>query len=404
MNKLTVAKVNSLRKQGRYSDGGGLWLQVSEWGTKAWTFRFTLAGRKRLMGLGPVHTISLADARERARQARQALLDGIDPIEARRAQALALRAGDAKRVTFKDAAEQALAVFADEWRSAKHGDQWKATLATYVYPTIGGLAIADINSGHVEAILRPIWVAKHETARRVRQRIERILGWAAARGYRSGDNPAALASVGPLLASGKRIKKVRHQPAMPYGDVPAFMAQLRASEFISARALEFTVLTAARTGEAIGARWSEIDLEAKVWTVPPERMKAGKEHRVPLSTRAVEILRSLPREGQFVFVGARAGRPLSNMAMLELLRGMAGKSYTVHGFRSSFRDWAGEQTNFARDLAEAALAHVLPNKTEAAYRRADALEKRRRLMAAWADYCARPAATSGVVPIGRKAV
>ncbi len=389
LNRLTATQVASLKKPGRYGDGGGLWLQVAAGGTKAWGFRYMLAGRARQMGLGPLHTVSLAEARQRAREARQQMLDGMDPLEVKRAQRLALRAAEARQATFRQAAEQAIAVFRDEWRNAKHAEQWTATLATYAYPVIGNLGVADIDVGRVEQVLRPIWVTKHETARRVRQRIERVLGWAAARGYRSGDNPAALSSVGPLLASGQRVKKVRHQPAMPYADVPAFLADLRGSNFISARALEFTVLTASRTGEAIGARWSEIDFAAKIWTVPADRTKAKREHRVPLSARAIEILEGLPREADFVFVGARAGRPLSNMAMLELLRGKTGNGSTVHGFRSAFRDWAGEATNFPRDLAEAALAHVLKDRTEAAYRRGDALEKRRKLMAAWGAFCDR---------------
>lgn len=388
LNKLSAISVAKLTKPGRYGDGGGLWLQVSPSLTKAWLFRFMLNGRARQMGLGPVHTVSLAEAREKAREARKSLLDGVDPIEARRDRQTRQRAALTKRVTFRTAADEAIAVFADEFRNAKHAAQWGATLSTYAHPVIGDLAVADIDVGHVERILAPIWIEKHETARRVRQRIERILGWAAARGYRASDNPAALAAVGPLLAAGKKVKKIRHQPAMPYVDVPAFVVELQGRDFISAKALEFTILTTARTGEVIGARWAEIDLAAKIWTVPAQRTKAEREHRVPLSDRVVKILVGLPREGNgFVFPGFRAGRPLSNMAMLELLRGMSGEGYTVHGFRSAFRDWAAEQTNFARETAEAALAHVVKDKTEAAYRRGDALEKRRQLMAAWARYC-----------------
>jgi integrase len=356
-------------------------------------------GSARMMGLGSTDTLGLAEARERARQARQAILDGLDPIEARQARRRALRAAESKRIAFREAAKQAVTVFQEEWRNPKHAEQWPATLVTYAYPVIGDLSVATIDAGHIEKILRPIWITKHETARRVRQRVERILGWAAAAGYRSGDNPASLSSIGPLLANSKKVKKVRHQPAIPYEDVSAFVTELRANRFISARALEFTILTAARTGEVIGTKWPEIDFDAKVWTVPANRMKAGREHRVPLSARALEILTALPREGAFVFPGAKANRPLSNMAMLELLRGMSADGYVVHGFRSSFRDWAGEQTNFPRDVAEAALAHANADKTEAAYRRGDALEKRRKLMEAWARFCDAPAADK-IVAIG----
>jgi integrase len=393
LNKLTPMKIAKLQKTGRYGDGGGLWLQVSQWGTKAWLFRYMLDGRAREMGFGPSHTVTLAEAREKARQARQMLLDGLDPIAVRDERRLAARAADAKRITFNEAAKQAVAVFRDEWRNSKHGEQWTATLTTYAGPIIGKLSVAAIDTGHIEQVLRPIWLEKHETASRLRQRIERVLRWATAAGYRSGDNPAALVNVGPLLASGKKVKKVRHQPAMPYAEVPAFVTELRENGFISARALEFTILTAGRTGEIIGARWPEIDFDAKVWTVPAKRMKAGREHRVPLSKASLDLLVALPREGDgrgYVFPGAHKDRPLSNMAMLQLLRGMTVDGYTVHGFRSSFRDWAAEQTNYARDLAEAALAHVIGDKTEAAYRRGDAIEKRRKLMQTWADFCARP--------------
>jgi integrase len=356
------------------------------------------------MGLGALGTVTLADARERARLARLQVLDGQDPIEARRARLQATRATDAKRLTFRDAAEKAIAVFRDEFRSHKHAGQWTATLERYAYPVIRDLSVAAVDTGHIMRILEPIWTTKHETARRLRQRIERILRWAAARGYRAADNPASLERIGPLLASGKKIRKVRHQPAMPYAEVPAFATELRRSQFVSARALEFTILTASRTGETIGARWDEIDIAAKLWTVPGERTKAGRPHRVPLSDRALQILAALPREkgNPFLFVGGAKGRGLSGMAMLELLRGMR-PGLTVHGFRSSFRDWAAEQTGYPSEVAEAALGHVVGDKVEAAYRRGDVLEKRRRLMAAWADYCGRPPASGDVVPIQRAA-
>lgn len=408
LHRLSATRVATAKSPGRYADGGGLYLQVARWNgktvTRSWLFRYMRAGRARQMGLGATHTVSLAEARERARLARQALLDGIDPIDAREAERRAILAAEAKRITFREAAIQAMAVFRDEWRNAKHAEQWTATLETYAYPVIGNLDVAAIDTGHVVRILQPIWVEKHETARRVRQRLERILGWAAASHYRPrGDNPAALASIGPLLASPKKLKRVRHQPAMPFGDVPGFVTRLRGSGSVSAKALEFTILTAVRTNEAIGAESGEIDLAAKVWTIPGSRTKSGREHRVPLSPRAIALLKSLPSldGGRYLFPGAVAGKPLSNMAMLELLRGMTDEGFTVHGFRSSFRDWAAEQTNYPREVAEAALAHVVKDATEAAYRRGDALEKRRKLMDAWAAYCDRPRPSGSVVKMIR---
>ena len=403
LQKLSAAKVAKLKQPGRYGDGGGLWLQISPWETKAWLFRFMLDGKARQMGLGPLHTVSLADARERARQARALLLEGKDPIDTRNEGRQAAKAEAAKRITFRDAAERYIEAHKAGWKSEKHAEQWPMTLEKYAYPVIEDLAVAAVDTPHIMKILEPIWNTKTETASRVRGRIESVLDWAKARGYRQGDNPACWRGhLSELLPAKSKVRKVKHQPAMPYGDVPTFMAKLRLQKSVSARALELTVLTAARTGEVIGAGWSEIDFVAKVWTVPGDRTKSGREHRVPLSPRALEILADVPREGDgkgFIFPGGRANKPLSNMAMLELLRGMA-PGLTVHGFRSSFRDWAGEQTNYPRELAEAALAHVLSDKTEAAYRRGDALEKRRRLMTAWADYCAsKPKGASDVVPM-----
>lgn len=415
INKLSAAKVAKETKPGMYGDGGGLWLQVAKRTaksagagdvTKSWLFRYMLAGKARYMGLGDINTFSLAEARERARRARQLLADGIDPIEAKQGKKAAERAEDAKRVTFWEAAEKYIAAHRAGWKNEKHADQWKNTLDTYAKPILGDLHVAAVETGHIIKVLEPIWTTKAETASRVRGRMELVLDWATARGFRSGDNPARWRGhLDKLLPARAKVAKVQHQPALPYTDLPAFMSELRDMDSISARALEFTILNASRTGEVIGAKWSEIDLAAKVWTIPPARMKASREHRVPLSERAVKILDALPREveSEFVFPGARKGRGLSNMAMLELLRGMRD-GITVHGMRSSFRDWAGEATNFPRDLAEAALAHVLSDKTEAAYRRGDALEKRRKLMIAWAGYCAqKPADKGNVVAIRERA-
>lgn len=396
--RLTAIKVEKLKEPGRYGDGGNLWLQVSKWGTKSWIFRYNLGGRERHMGLGDFPTLSLAEAREKALAARKLVkIDGIDPIEQRRQAKEAKRIEDASRITFRAAAERYIAAHESSWRNPIHRAQWPSTLDRFAYAVIGDLPVSSVTTAHVMQILEPIWQTRTETASRTRGRIEAVLDWATARHYRTGENPARWRGhLDKLLPAKTKVRKVRHQPAMAIDEVPGFIAELRRSEFVSARALEFTILCAARTGEVIGAKWSEIDLAAKVWTIPGERMKSGREHRVPLSGRAIELLGTVPRVVgcAFVFPGARAGHGLSNMAMLECLREMRGRSVSVHGFRSTFRDWAGERTNFPREIAEAALAHVLGDKTEAAYRRGDALEKRRRLMEAWAGFCDTPRAAT----------
>ncbi|ODR94218.1 hypothetical protein AUC69_03455 [Methyloceanibacter superfactus] len=381
-NKLSAIKVSKLRSPGRYCDGLGLWLQVADGGTKSWLFRYTRHGRARQMGLGALHTVSLAEARERARQARQIILDGEDPIELRRKQHDEARAETADMMLFKDAVARFLELHNDTWRNDKHKQQWASTLKTYAFPTLGGRPIAAIDGALITEALSSIWQRKPETARRTKQRIERVIQWV---------------KEGKPLPRQSAAKRVRHHAALPVDDIPAFMAELRGKKGISAAALEFTILAAARTGEAIGAKWSEIDLETGVWTVPADRMKGSKEHEVPLSKRAVEILQALPLErGGYLFPGAKARQPLSNMAMLELVRGLRD-GLTVHGFRSTFRDWAGDRTNFARDVIEHALAHQLKDKAEAAYRRSSALEKRRRLMEAWANYCCESRHSANVV-------
>lgn len=404
--KLSAAKIAHLTKQGRYGDGDGLWLQVGPTGTKAWLLRYMIDGKAREMGLGPLSVFSLAEARERARAARQRLADGVDPISERDAERAARRAEDAKAVTFKDAAARYIKAHRAGWKNPKHADQWEATLSTYAFPHFGALSVAAIETGHILKAIEPIWTLKPETASRTRGRIEAVLDWATARGYRKGVNPARWKGhLQNLLPAKTKVHKVQHQPALPYEQLPAFMADLRGMDSISARALEFTILTAARTGEAIGAEWSEIDLDKRVWTVPASRMKAGREHRSPLSDRAIEILLGLPRmdDARFVFPGGQAKRPLSNMAMLQLLRGMKGcDGLTVHGFRSTFRDWCGERTNFPREIAEAALAHANADKVESAYRRGDALEKRRRLMDAWAKFANETPREGKVVAMQRR--
>ena len=409
-NRLTVRKISKPLARGLHSDGDGLYLQVSKWGTKSWVLRYMLKGRARTMGLGSCRDISLKQARERAGRARELLTDPIrrvDPIDARNAAELAHAAEAAKVVTFKEAAERYIKAHSIKWRSPKHLAQWRSTLEAYAHPKIGNLSVAAVDTNLVMEILDPIWAEKTETAMRLRGRIEMVLGYATARGLRRGDNPARWKGLlVNLLAERSKIAKVEHLAAMHYREVPAFVAQLRATHLIAARALEFAILTAARTGEVTGARWSEIDFISKVWVVPAGRMKAGNEHRVALSDRAVELLMSVPREigSDFVFPSAKAGRPLAINAMRKLLHSMRGTGVTVHGFRSSFKDFASEQTNISRDVAEAALAHALTGETdtEKAYRRSDLLEKRRRLMEAWAGSVGRHMVRDNVTPMQRK--
>ena len=391
-NRLSVQKVNKPLTPGRYGDGGGLWLQVKPGGSKSWLLRYMHKGRARAMGLGPVELVGLAEVRDRAREARKLLLDGVDPIEARRRQRQAGETTAARATTFADAVERYLASHERSWRNEKHRAQWRATLATYALPELGALSLSDIDTPLVLKVLSSIWSQKPETASRLRGRIEAVLAWGIAQGLRPGPNPAQWKNhLAKLLPPRARMAPVKHHAAMPYGELPDFMAKLSGHEGISALALRFTIFTAARTGEAIGARWSEIDGEARIWTVPGPRMKAGRPHRVPLSDRAVEILAALPRiaDCDYLFPGASAGRHLSNMAMLELTRGLC-PGYVPHGFRSTFKDWATETTSHPREAVELALAHRVGDAVERAYLRGDLFQKRRALMDDWADFCCGP--------------
>ncbi|MGJ3264307.1 MAG: tyrosine-type recombinase/integrase [Salinarimonas sp.] len=398
MPKLTVRQVETMRKPGRYGDGGGLWLQVSPSGTKSWALRYSREGKARQMGLGAYPLVTLAMARERAIDERRKILAGFDPIAERRAERTAAKVEAAKAVTFAECAERYIAAHEATWRNPKHRAQWRATIAAYVNPVFGALPVAAVDTGLVMRALEPIWNEKPETAGRVRGRVELVLDWAAARGFRAGENPARWRGhLDKLLPARGKVAKVKHHAALPWQDAPAFMGELRAMGGVSPRALEFAILTAARTGEVIGARWEEVDLAAGVWTIPGERMKAGREHRVPLSPRAAEILSDAPREAgnPFVFIGGKRGAGLSNMAMLATLRRMGRGELTAHGFRSTFRDWAAEATAYPAEVAEMALAHTIESKVEAAYRRGDLFGKRRRLMAEWARHCERPAERAG---------
>jgi integrase len=390
IGKLTALAVDKAKRRGYYGDGGGLFLQVSAAGTKSWVFRFKEAGKLREMGLGATHTTGLAEAREKARDCRRMRLDGIDPIAARKAAHAQTRLDAAKAMTFQECAERYIASHKAGWRNPKHAAQWSSTLKTYAYPVLGSLPAQAVDVGLVMKALEPIWTSKPETAGRVRGRIESVIDWATARGYRQGENPARWRGhLENLLPKKSKVRRVEHHAALPYAGLAEFMVELRQREGIAARALEFAILTAARTGEVLSARWSEIDFKARLWTIPGSRMKAGKEHRVPLSDAARAVLEGMEatREGDFVFPGGRAGRPLSNMAFLMLLRRIGRGDLTTHGFRSTFSDWCSERTNFPAEVREMALAHAVGDKTELAYRRGDLFEKRRQVMDAWARFC-----------------
>jgi integrase len=412
IERLSPSGVEKETKPGMYADGAGLYLLVGPTGAKSWIYRFMLNGKAREMGLGPFHTIGLADARKRALDARRQRLDGTDPLQARKDKKAAAKLEQAKAITFKACAEQYIKAHRAGWRNDKHAAQWGSTLTAYAYPTIGALPVAGVDTGLVTKILTPIWATKSETATRVRGRIESILDYATTHGWRTGENPARWKGhLDNVLPKRSSVRKVEHHAALPWGEIEAFLVALREEEGVSARALEFAILTAARTGELIGARWSEVDLQAKVWTVPPERMKAKREHRVPLSAAALAVLdkatekRADKEADGFLFPGGKVGAGLSNMALLALLRRMKRDDLTAHGFRSTFRDWAAE-TGQPDDIAEAALAHVVGDKTVVAYQRGDLLERRRKLMDAWAAFCSRvaPATGGNVVTLRAEAV
>ncbi|MET0006053.1 MAG: integrase arm-type DNA-binding domain-containing protein [Candidatus Thiodiazotropha sp.] len=387
IHKLSPAKVKNA-KPGKYEDGGGLRLVVSKSGAKKWVLRLTINGKRREMGLGSSPDVGLGEAREDASKYRKQAKKGIDPIEERRKEQV-------KIPTFTTCAARYIRAHRRSWKNTKHARQWVNTLKTYARPEIGTKKVDAITTENILKILRPIWTTKTETAKRVQSRIENILDYAAAHKYRDHLNPARWKGhLDKLLAKPSRVKKVTHHPAMPYSDVPAFMMELATNGSTSALALQFLILTATRTSEVLQAKWDEINLDEGVWSIPAERMKARREHRVPLSDVALNVLAALPRieSNPYLFPGSRHGRPLSNMALLQLMRGMGygvngnRGDYVPHGFRSSFRDWSGEISSFPRDVAEMALAHAIENKVEAAYRRGDLFDKRRRMMQEWADY------------------
>jgi len=374
-------------------------LRVGRSGAKGWCLRYMLNGKAREMGLGGLAKVGLADARKRAGVHRLLLADKVDPIEKREAENSAKKIEAARSMTFDECVTRYIKAHEVGWRNAKHRQQWENTLTTYVAPLLGSLPVNDVDVAMVMRVLEPLWTAKPETAGRVRSRIEALLDCAKARGCRGGENPALWRGhLDQLLPAKSKVRKVKHHAALPYDELGAFMKDLRGSEGTAALALEFLILTVGRTGEVIGARWPEIDSAQRVWTVPAERMKGGREHRVPLSAPALAVLeRMRGRSREFIFPGLKPGKPLSNMAMLTLLGRIGRGDVTAHGFRSTCRDWTAERTNFPREVAEAALAHAIDDKVEAAYRRGDLFQKRRRLMDAWAEFCAKPAASTGAV-------
>lgn len=386
---------------GVHAVGGvaGLYLSVGDGGASSWTLRAMVGTRRREIGLGPFPETTLAMAREKARAAKEAIRQGRDPVEERRAARAALVAAQ-QRMTFATATDTYLALRESEFRNPKHAAQWRTTLETYAHPVIGNVPVADVELGHVVAVLEPIWTTKTETASRVRGRMESVLSWATVAGHRQGDNPARWRGhLDQVFPAPSKVSRVSHFAALPFADLPAFVGALRERPGIAARALEFAILTAARSGEVRGATWDEIDLEAALWTIPGERMKAGKEHTVPLSDQALTLLKGLDRlvGCDLVFPGMRGGT-LSDASLTAVLKRMS-VPVTVHGFRSTFRDWTAERTSYARDVCEMALAHVIESGTERAYRRGNLLEKRRRLMRDWARFADSKGAGGEVVGV-----
>lgn len=388
---LTALKIRQNLKPGMYADGLGLYLKVRAGNSKSWIFRYRTGGKLRDMGLGPFHTVSLAEAREKAEACRAMRLKGLDPLNERHKEQQARTAEAAEAITFEKCAEAYITAHKAGWKNGKHADQWTTTLQTYVYPIFKDTPVAAIDDALVLKVLQPIWEEKTETAFRIRGRIERILDLARVMKYRTGDNPARWRGhLDHLLPKRSRVATVNHHAALPIDETPGFIQTLQREETVVARALEFCILNATRTNETMGMRWSEYDEKARLWTAPGARMKAGRDHRIPLAPRSLSILAEMQdiRSGDFVFPGGVQERPLSSMAFLMLLRRLGRNDITAHGFRSTFRDWAAERTDFPNEVVEMALAHTISNKVEAAYRRGDLFDKRRQLAEAWAAFCA----------------
>ncbi|MBK9520351.1 MAG: integrase arm-type DNA-binding domain-containing protein [Rhodocyclaceae bacterium] len=418
--ELGALEVNRLIEPGLYAVGGvaGLALLVAPSGTRSWILRVMVGGKRRDMGLGGFPSVTLAGAKEAARAARAKIDQGIDPINDRKALKSAMQATRASSITFTDAAKAYIASKEVEWTNSKHGDQWRNTLAKYVEPMIGGIFVSELDQSHIVRVLEPIWLTKMETATRVRGRIEKVLDWAKVSGFRSGENPARWRGhLDVLLASPEEVQKIDHHPALPFDQLGAFMEQLRQQEGMGARALEFVILTAARSGDVRGAVWSEVDLKEATWTIPAERMKTKKEHRVALNKEAVALLKSMPDTSELIFPN-NSGEMLSDMTLTAVIKRMNavrddtklrrwidpknGRDVVPHGFRSTFRDWASESTNYPREVAEMALAHTIGDKVEAAYRRGDLFEKRRLMMRDWGVFSRKLKTAANVIPLSRK--
>jgi integrase len=392
IHRLSELKIRRLTAPGFYADGQGLYLQVTRSSARSWIYRYTLAGKSREMGLGSLSIVGLAEARNAAAEARRLCKAGKDPIEARQLERSQNSASRQAGILFRHCVERYIAAHRASWRNAKHAQQWENTLCTYALPHIGDMPVLLIETSHVLAVLEPIWATKTETANRLRGRIEVILDWAKVQGFRTAENPARWRGhLDKLLPGRSRLAPVVHHSALPYRELPSLIATLATLNGDGAKALMFTILTAARTQEVIGTRVNELDVERLCWNVPAMRMKNNKEHRIPISMEAAAILRATGRLSSpgdiFIFSAGDGVRPLSNMAMLAVLERLGRADITVHGFRSTFRDWAAEETNFDRDVIEMALAHAVSNRVEAAYRRGDLFAKRVTLMEAWGDYC-----------------
>jgi len=403
-NRLTARTVETKKTPGYFSDGGSLYLRITPNLTKSWAFIYRKADKRTEIGLGSTSDVTLEQARDKADTLRKQLKSGIAPLIERQRQDSENKAQRATFMTFQQCADAYINAHKAGWKNPKHIQQWQNTLAQYAFPVFGDLDVKSIDTGLITKCLEPIWLTKNETAGRVRGRIESILDWATVHEYREGVNPARWRGhLDKLLAKPSKIQKTEHHKALPYKEINGFIDLLRLQEGVAAKCLEFTILTAARTGETIGATWDEIDLGAKTWTIPAVRMKAEREHRVPLSNHALTILNDMAavRLNDYVFPSNKKG--LSNMAMLAVLKRMDQADITVHGFRSSFRDWAAESTAYPGEVVEMALAHAIKNQTEAAYRRGDLMEKRGRLMEEWARYCKAPRLGGDVVPINKMA-
>jgi integrase len=417
IHRLSASTIDKAKRgklaAGMYPDGGGLYLKAAPTGACSWVYRYMLDRQPRYMGLGSLANVPLADARDDAAARRKLRGNGIDPIDARDEEIRRKRLAAARSMTFKKCAAAFIKAHSPGWKNKVHADQWGSTLEAYAYPEFGNLPVQDIDTPLVMKVLEPIWTTIPETASRVRGRIEKILGWATTSGFRQGDNPARWKGhLENLLPARAKVRKVKHHPALPYEEIGSFMADLRDEEGVAAEALAFTILTAVRTNETIEAVWVEIDLAGKMWIIPPGRMKADKEHRVPLSSAAIAILERMatlapqingaPDPKVPVFPNSRSGEPLSNNAMLKLLKRMGRDDVTVHGFRSTFTDWAAEETNFPSEVRDMALAHAVSDEVEEAYRRGDLFKKRVQIMEAWARQCTagrKPSASDNVVQI-----